>query len=125
MASPNMHQIRVIRYAQDGGYAAIEWLNAFRTIDLPPIIADGESFQLGVQITKKRAIDVILRIESLDSFLDKMRASLGRTTSDALFKNPKACRTQVQGVQRPLAVLGARHMGKPIRILICQPKADC
>ena len=124
MPSPSVHQVRVIRYAQDGGYAAIEWRNAFRTIELPPTIADGESFRMGVQITKKRAIDVILRIESLDSFTNKMRARLGRTKSDAFFKQPKSCRAQIPESRRPLAVLDARHMGKPIRILVCQPKQD-
>lgn len=119
-----MHQIRVIRYARDGGYAAMEWLRAFEAVELPPMIADGESFRMGVQITKKRAIDVILRIESLDSFASKVRAQLGRTTSDAYFKAPKACRKKVPETKRPLAVLGARHMGKPIRILVCQPKKD-
>lgn len=124
MAKPSVHHIRVIRYARDGGYAAIEWLRAFQAIELPPVIADGESFRLGVQITKKRAIDVILRIEQLDSFADKMRGQLGRTKSDSLFKHPKTCRKQVPQARRPLAVLGARHMGKPIRILVCQPKSD-
>lgn len=124
MPKPSMHQIRVIRYARDGGYAAIEWLRAFEKVELPPVIADGESFRMGVQITKKRAIDVILRIESLDSFPSKVRAQLGRTISDVYFKSPKTCRKKVPQTKRPLAVLGARHMGKPIRILICQPKQD-
>jgi len=124
MSKPSMHKIRVVRYARDGGYAAMEWLRAFQTVELPPIIADGESFRLGVQITKKRAIDVILRIESLDSFTDKLRARLGKTKSDKLFHHPKTCRKKVLGTKRPLAVLSARHMGQPIRILICSPKSD-
>lgn len=124
MGKPSVHKIRVIRYARDGGYAAIEWLRAFQTVELPPVIADGESFRLGVQITKKRAIDVILRVELLDSFTDKMRGQLGRTRSDALFKHPKACRKKVPDTRRPLAVLAAKHMGKPIRILVCQPKSE-
>ncbi len=124
MPTPSLHQIRVIRYAPDGGYAAIEWLRAFRTVEFPPTLADGESFRMGVQITKKRAIDVILRIEVLDSFTDRLRGRLGKTASDAFFKRPKACRKHVLQTKRPLAVLAARHMGKPIRVLVCEPKAD-
>ncbi len=124
MPSPSLHQIRVLRYAPDGGYAAIEWLGAFRTVEFPPTFADGESFRMGVQITKKRAIDVILRIETLDSFASRLRGRLGKTTSDTLFKRPKTCRKRVPQTKRPLAVLGAKHMGKPIRILVCQPKPD-
>ena len=124
MPKPSLHAIRVVRYAPDGGYAAREWLKAFATIEFPPVIADGESFRMGVQITKKRAIDVILRVEALNSFTDRMRGRLGKTTSDALFRHPKSCRKKVPGAARPLAVLGARHMGKPIRILICRPKQD-
>jgi len=124
MSKPSMHKIRVVLYARDGGYAAMEWLRAFQTVELPLVIADGESFRLGVQITKKRAIDVILRIESLDSFTDKLRARLGKTKSDKLFLHPKACRRKVQGAKRPLAVLSARHMGKPIRILVCSPRSE-
>ncbi len=124
MSSPSVHKVRVIRYARDGGYAAVEWLGAFKTIELPPIIADGESFRMGVQITKKRAIDVIIRIEVLDSFTDKMRGRLGKTISDRYFKHPKTCREQIPDARRPIAMLGARFMGKPIRILVCQPKQD-
>ncbi|MGV6813713.1 MAG: hypothetical protein ACWA5W_01745 [Phycisphaerales bacterium] len=122
MPNPKMRDIRVIRYAQDGGYAAREWLNAFASIEFPPTIADGESFRMGVQITKKRAIDVILRLEHLNSFTHRLRGQLNKTTSDSLFRRPKACRKQVPKSQRPLAVLSARHQGKPIRILVCQPK---
>jgi len=122
MSNPTLHQIRVIRYAPDGGYAAIEWLRAFQSVEFPPTIADGESFRMGVQITKKRAIDVILRIEHLDSFTQKMRSRLGRTASDSLFRHPNRCRANVPQTKRPLAVLGARHMGKPIRVLVCEPE---
>jgi len=124
MSTPSLRTIRVIRYAPDGGYAAREWLRAFGTVEFPPVISDGVAFRLGVQITKKRAIDVIVRIEHLDSFTKRMRARLGKSSSDALFKHPKRCRKTILGANRPLAVLGARHMGKPIRILVCQPKAD-
>ena len=124
MGSPSVHQIRVNRYAPDGGYAAIEWLRAFQSVEFPPMIADGESFRMGVQITKKRAIHVILRIEILDSFTDRMRGRLGKTASDSLFRHPKACRAKVPETRRPLAVLSARFMGKPIRILVCDPKQD-
>ena len=122
MPTPTLHHIRVLRYAPDGGYAAIEWLRAFRTIEFPPTLADGESFRMGVQITKKRAIDVIVRVEHLDSFTQKMRSRLGRTASDSLFRHPKLCRANVAQTRRPLAVLGARHMGKPIRVLVCEPE---
>ncbi len=88
------------------------------------MIADGESFRMGVQITKKRAIHVILRIEILDSFTDRMRGRFGKTASDSLFRHTKACRAKVPETRRPLAVLSARFMGKPIRILVCDPKQD-
>lgn len=123
MPSPKLHDIRVIRYAQDGGYAAREWLNAFASIEFPPIIADGESFRIGVQITKKRAIDVVLRIEHLDTFADRLRARVGRSASDSLFRHPKACRKNIPDARKPLAVLSARRLGKPIRILVCEPCA--
>lgn len=124
MGKPSLHQVRVVRYSNDGGYAAREWLSAFGSVEFPPNIADGEAFRMGVQITKKRAIDVILRIESIDSFKMKLRSRFGKTVSDALFHHPKTCRSAIVGVDRPLAVLSARHMGKPIRVLVCQPKRD-
>jgi hypothetical protein len=124
MGSPSVHQIRVLRYARDGGYAAIEWLGAFKTVELPPVIADGESFRLGVQITKKRAIDVIIRVEVLDSFADRLKGRLSRSYSDKLYKNKRACCSVIPSSKRPMALLSARFMGKPIRILVCQPLED-
>lgn len=124
MPPPSLSSIRVIRYAPDGGHSAREWLKAFGALELPPVISDGESFRIGVQITKKRAIDVIVRIEALGSVGDRLRGRFGRTQSDSLFRNRKACRRHVPGASRPLAVLAARHAGRPIRILVCQPKQD-
>ncbi|MDF1808362.1 MAG: hypothetical protein P1U42_01565 [Phycisphaerales bacterium] len=124
MANPKLHQVRVVRYASDGGYAAREWLNAFESIEFPTTMNDGDAFRMGVQITKKRAIDVILRIESIDTLRLKLRCRIGKSVSDFLFKHPKACRKSIVGVDRPLAVLGAKHMGNQIRILVCQPTRD-
>lgn len=124
MPTASLSTIRVIRYAPDGGHSAREWLKAFGALKLPPVISDGESFRIGVQITKKRAIDVIVRIEDLASVGDRLRGRLGRTRSDVLFRNRKACQKRVPGTSRPLAVLAAKHAGRPIRILVCQPKQD-
>jgi len=124
MGNPKLHQVRVVRYASDGGYAAREWLTAFGSIEFPTVIADGEAFRMGVQITKKRAIDVILRVETVGTLKLKIRCRIGKSVSDILFKHPKACRTSITGVDRPLAVLGAKHMGNQIRILVCQPVRD-
>jgi len=124
MAQPSLHKVRVIRYAPDGGYAAREWLRAFESVEFPPKISDGEAFRMGVQITKKRAIDVIVRIEHLDTITKRVRSRVGKSVSDGLFRHPKRCRMTIAGVRRPLAALAARHMGRPIRILVCQPIAD-
>ncbi|MEX0875873.1 MAG: hypothetical protein WD114_00300 [Phycisphaerales bacterium] len=127
MTTGKISQVRVARYAHDGGYAAVEWLRAFQGVEIPADISDGDGpaiARIGVQINKKRAIDVILRIEKIESLADRVRARLGRTSSDALFKDPAACRARVPSAQRPLAVLAARHMGAAVRILVCQPRED-
>jgi hypothetical protein len=123
MTTGRIRQVRVARYAHDGGYAAVEWLRAFQGVEIPADIGDDETgpaiARIGVQINKKRAIDVILRIEKIESLADRVRARLGRTSSDALFKDPAACRARVPTARRPLALLGARHLGEPVRILVC------
>ncbi len=124
MKNGTLHDIRVIRYTRDGGYAAREWFSAFQTLEFPPMIEDGESFRIGIQITNKRAIDVILRIEAIDSVSRKIRATLKRTRSDALFHKPKACRSKVPETQRALALLSAKLNGRSIRILVCQPRNE-
>lgn len=121
MGTPRVTHIKVVRYAPDGGYAAIEWLRAFRTVEFPPTLEDGQTLRIGVQITKKRAVDVVLRIERLESFTDRLRGRLNRTQSDALFKNRAQCVLRVPSTSRPLAVLSAVHMGSAIRILVCAP----
>ena len=119
MSNTNIRSVRVIRYSPDGGYAAIEWLRAFETVEIPHAIGDGDTWRIGVQITKKRVIDVILHVELLDTFGDRLRGRLGRTRTDGLFRSPKRCRKTIAGAGRPLALLGARHMGTPVRILVC------
>lgn len=119
MSNTNIRSVRVIRYSPDGGYAAIEWLRAFQSVEIPHAISDGDTWRIGVQITKKRVIDVILRIEKLDGFTDLLRGRLGRTESDRLYKRPKRCAQLISGAGRPLALLGAKHLGDPVRILVC------
>ncbi len=119
MSNTNIRGVRVIRYSPDGGYAAIEWLRAFESVEIPHAISDGDTWRIGVQITKKRVIDVILRIEKLDGFMGLLRGRLGRTQSDGLYTHPKRCRQMISGAGRPLALLGARHLGEPVRILVC------
>ena len=119
MSNANIRQVRVVRYATDGGYAAREWLRAFETIEIPHAISDGDTWRIGVQITSKRVIDVILRIEKLDGLGDLLRARLGRTESDQLYRHPKRCAELIHGAGRPMAVLGAKHLGDPVRILVC------
>lgn len=119
MSNTNIRSVRVIRYSPDGGYAAIEWLRAFETVKIPHAIGDGDTWRIGVQITKKRVIDVILHVETLDTFSDRLRGRFGRTRTDGLFRSPKRCAATIAGAGRPLALLGARHMGTPVRILVC------
>lgn len=119
MSNTNIRSVRVIRYSPDGGYAAIEWLRAFETVEIPHAISDGDTWRIGVQITKKRVIDVILHIELLDSLPDRLRGRLGRTRADGLFRSPKRCRRMIAEAGRPLALLGAKHLGTPVRILVC------
>ncbi len=119
MSSTSIRSVRVIRYSSDGGYAAIEWLRAFEQIEIPHAISDGDAWRIGVQITKKRAIDVILRIEILDGLMSTLRARFGRTESDRFYRHPGRCVAQIRGAGRPLALLGARHLGTPVRILVC------
>lgn len=119
MSNTNISHVRVARYASDGGYAAVEWLAAIACVQIPHAITSGDSWRVGVQITRRRAIDVILRIEKLETLPDKLRARLGRTESDALYKHPGRCAAMIPGAGRPLALLGARHLGTPVRILVC------
>ncbi len=119
MSNTNIRSVRVIRYSPDGGYAAIEWLRAFESVEIPHAITDGDTWRIGVQITKKRVIDVILHIELLDSFGGRVKGRLGRTRTDGLFKSAKKCRKTIAGADRALALLGAKHLGTPVRILVC------
>lgn len=119
MSNTNIRSVRVIRYAPDGGYAAREWLAAFEGLAFPHAVGDGDTWRMGAQITKKRVVDVVVRIEKLDGFTGMLRTRLGRTVSDTLFRNPDRCAASVPGAERPLAVLGAKHLGEPVRILVC------
>ena len=119
MSNTNIRSVRVMRYSPDGGYAAIEWLRAFETVEIPHAITDGDTWRIGVQITKKRVIDVILHIEILDGFADRLRGRFGLARADALYKSPRKCGETIAGAGRPLALLGAKHLGTPVRILVC------
>lgn len=119
MSNTNISHVRVVRYAPDGGYAAVEWLAAIAGVEIPHAITSGDSWRVGVQITRRRAIDVILRIQKLEALPDRLKARLGRTESDGLYKHPDRCAQLIPGAGRPLALLGAKHLGTPVRILVC------
>ena len=120
MSNTNIRSVRVIRYAPDGGYAAVEWLRAFESVEIPHAITDGDTRHIGVQITKKRVIDVIMHIELLDTFAGRVRGRLRRTRCDGLYRDRDRCARMVAGAGRPLALLGAKHLTTPVRILVCE-----
>lgn len=119
MSKANINAVRVLRYAPDGGYAAIEWLRAFQSVEIPRTISDADTYRIGVQITKKRVIDVILHIETFPTLRDRLRQRLARTRTHGLYRSRKRCARTISGAGRPLALLSARHAGTPVQILVC------
>ncbi len=117
-----LRQIKVLRYAPDGGYAPIEWQRALASAEFAEPIANGHTQHIGVQITKTRTIDIIVRFEMVTGLLGSFAAALGHTKSDALFKHPKRCRKRIPGTRRPLALLGGRINNRTVRVLVCQSK---
>lgn len=111
--------LRVTRYALDGGHSPREWAKAVAEARIDPATPDGATVRVGVQITKARAVDVVVRIERLDTLPARIRAALGRSESDRLYRSKAARRAA--GLGRPLALLTARMDGRPARLLITQP----
>ena len=115
-----LRELRVIRYAQDGGYAPREWAKAIEAAGIEAEV--GTPVRVGVQITKARAVDVMIRVERLETLGDKVRAALGRTRSDRLFTARRA-RARL-GMGRALAVLAGETGGKDgckVRVLVAAP----
>ncbi|MFK7883562.1 MAG: hypothetical protein AB8F26_05185 [Phycisphaerales bacterium] len=117
-----LRKVRVVRYAPDGGYAPREWANAIAQEILDPAALNGTPIRLGVQITKTRAVDVWVRIEPIGSLGKKIAAALKRTRSDRMFGSRSALRRAIPGAKRSLAVLSAEIHGKPVRVLLAQPR---
>jgi hypothetical protein len=112
-----LRQLKVVRYNQDGGYAPREWARAIEAAGIDA--AAGEPVRVGVQITKSRAVDVVVRVERIDTLGSRVRAALGRSESERLFKSRKA-RTAL-GMGRGLAVLAGETEGCSVRVLVGEP----
>jgi hypothetical protein len=123
MGKARLKQTTVIRYANDGGYAPKEWQKALKDAQFDEPITDGHTQRIGVQITKARAIDVVVRIELVSGVLGSISATFRRTKSDTLFKNPKRCKKSIQGAGRPLALLAGRFGDRSARVLICKARS--
>ncbi len=113
----SLRGLKVIRYNQDGGYAPREWARAIEAAGLDT--SQGGPVRVGVQITKARAVDVVVRIERIETLGARVRAALGRSESERLFKSRKA-RTAL-GMGRGLAVLAGESGGTSVRVLIVAP----
>jgi hypothetical protein len=109
--------LRVTRYARDGGFAPREWAKAIEAAGIEA--APGVSVRVGVQITKARAVDVMVRIERIDTLGSRIRAALGRTESEKLFDS-KWGRAKI-GMGRGLAVLSGQMGGDTVRVLVGEP----
>jgi len=112
-----LRKLRVVRYNQDGGYAPREWAKAIEAAGLDG--AEGVVVRVGVQITKARAVDVVVRVERIDTLGSRVRAALGRSESERLFKSRKA--RAALGMGRGLAVLAGEAQGCSVRVLVGAP----
>jgi|TARA_R110000782_G_scaffold210192_1_gene298290 hypothetical protein len=74
---------------------------------------------VGVQITKARAVDVVVRIERIDTLGARVRAALGRTESEKLFRSKRG-RAKI-GMARGLAVLSGTMGPDTVRVLVGAP----
>lgn len=122
MSSVKLSHCRVIRYAPDGGYSPGEWQRALENAEFFQPIGNGETQHLGVQITKTRAIDIIVRLEIPDGPIASIAQSLGFGASDRFFRSPGNCRKQIRGAGRPLAVLAGRFGDRSARVLVCETR---
>lgn len=114
-------RIKVVRYAADGGYAPREWARAIAEAGIDAGTKDGGVSRVGVQITKKRVIDVLIRVERLDGFGAKVAAAFKRSRSDSLFRSRRRLRGEVPGAKRALAVLSGELGGDAVRVLLAEP----
>lgn len=112
-----LRNLKVVRYNRDGGYAPREWAKAIEAAGLDG--AGGEPVRVGVQITKARAVDVVVRVERIDTLGSRVRAALGRSESERLFKSRRA-RAKL-GMGRGLAVLAGEVDGGSVRVLVGAP----
>lgn len=118
----SLRGLKVIRYNQDGGYAPREWARAIEAAGLDGVAAGGgraEAVRVGVQITKARAVDVLVCVERIETLGARVRAALGRSESERLFKSRRA-RTAI-GMGRGLAVLAGAVNGVGVRVLVGEP----
>ncbi len=115
-----LRNLRVVRYARDGGFAPREWARAIEVAGIASA-ADGP-VRVGVQITKARAVDVVVRVERSDTLGSRVRAALGRGESDVLYKSRKA-RARL-GMGRALALLTGELDGRRVRVLVAEPGPD-
>lgn len=117
-----LRNLKVVRYNQDGGYAPREWARAIEAAGISGGAEGSEAgrpVRVGVQITKARAVDVVVRIERIDTLGARVRAMLGRTESEKLFKSRRG-RAKI-GMGRGLAVLSGEMGGAPVRVLVGAP----
>lgn len=123
MGTVKLSNCRVIRYAPDGGYAPREWQHALANAEFSEPIGNAETQRLGVQITKTRAIDIIVRLEIPDGPIASIAQSFGMGASDRLFRSPKKCKTHIQGAGRALAVLAGKFGDRSARVLVCEARS--
>jgi len=123
MGTVKLSNCRVIRYAPDGGYAPGEWQHALMNAEFSEPIGNGETQRLGVQITKTRAIDIVVRLELTDGPFASLAQSFGMGASDRLFKSPRKCKKQVPDAGRPLAVLAGKFGARSARLLVCEARS--
>jgi len=117
-----LRNLKVVRYNQDGGYAPREWAKAIEAAGISAgsgAGAAGGAVRVGVQITKARAVDVVVRIERIDTLGARVRAALGRTESEKLFRSKRG-RAKI-GMARGLAVLSGTMGPDTVRVLVGAP----
>ena len=112
-----LRKLRVIRYNRDGGYAPREWARAIEAAGIEA--GSGRPVRVGVQITKARAVDVVVRVERVEGVVGRVMAALGRSESEKLFGSRRK-RARL-GMGRGLAVLAGETGDGPVRVLVGEP----
>jgi hypothetical protein len=115
--APSVRGLKVIRYNKDGGYAPREWARAIEAAGIAA--GSGEPVRVGVQITKARAVDVVVRVERVEGVVGRVKAALGRSESERLYRSRRA-RARI-GMGRGLAVLSGTVGDDPVRVLVGEP----